>query len=158
MLQALTVCLWPTTGSKRAPCGPLVLRQSYSKAVKVELKKCWQVLVSHSDDSRNPVTNKLKKTNSLDSGKLTPKNFKKRLTGRIKANPTQRNSVMSTTTTMFTTYDPHVVKLKKDKLITILISDEMRVVGWLNNASAGGMMSIKVLTALRMMYCHLTAV
>lgn len=65
---------------------------------------------------------------------------------------------MSTTTTTFTTYDPHVVKLKKDKLITILISDEMRVVGWLNNASAGGMMSIKVLTALRMMYCHLTAV
>lgn len=51
-----------------------------------------------------------------------------------------------------------MVKLKKDKLITILISDEMRVVGWLNNASAGGMMSIKVLTALRMMYCHLTAV
>lgn len=116
--------------------------------------------MSHSDDSRNPVTNKkIKiKKNSLDCGKLTPKNKKKRLTGRIKANPTQRNSVMSTTTTTFTTYDPHVVKLKKDKLITILISDEMRVVGWLNNASAGGMMSIKVLTALRMMYCHLTAV
>lgn len=61
--------------------------------------------MSHSDDSRNPVTNKFKKNkkkkNSLDCGKLTPKN-KKRLTGRIKVNPTQRNAAMSTTATFMT--------------------------------------------------------